>query len=125
MAIVDVLNAYNSEHDQPRGSSVEEALKGTLKASGGSGGVLVVNVSESPDVPGDFQMDRTWQEIHDAMSSGTVVVAIFTDTSRVDMAFLTQCGIDEGDYSYYVSADSTGLSFYCTGPDDYPVSHVG
>lgn len=58
----------------------EMYLEAIAKGGGGSsgGGVLVVNIDEEYSA-----LDKTWQEIHDAIAQGTPCVTLYTEDDDV------------------------------------------
>lgn len=89
-----------------------------IKAFGGSGGgssgggVLVVHDT-------DGTLDKTWQEIHDAMESSLVVVlSNSTDTNLVTGVMYDS----EQDDPYLVYGFET---YACSNTSDYPSSNGG
>lgn len=74
----------------------------------GGGGVLVVH-----DVEGT--LDKTWQEIHDAMLSGGAVIQV----SETDVNTVESVNLGKG-AMYYVNT-SDGHSYIASSASDYPV----
>ena len=81
--------------------------------NGDSGGVLVVHVS-GQDV---LELDRTWNEIHNAFISNGVVLS-FDDGIELD-AVVAVLG-SEGAYSVVMFDGSSAMDFFADSPDDYP-----
>lgn len=77
-------------------------------ASGSGGGVLVVH-----DVDGT--LDKTWQEIHDAMLSGGAVID--TDENETDVSTVLRVYVGKGTY-FVISADDSAFS--ASSASDYP-----
>lgn len=101
-----------------------------------SSGALVVSLHAETGQSGNvIVMDKTWQEVHDAMVSGrsvvvstgndTAIIAAFYDQSLV--GFITECGETiepmEGEPSYHVTA--FGNPFYADAANDYPYITAG
>lgn len=91
------------------------------KWENGAGGVLVIHVGETG------AMDKTWQEIHDALAAGVVMVftyAPFGD-GEIYMAFINAAYHDVD--GYFVAAISTQgpntsiLFAGCASADEYPI----
>ena len=101
----------------PEPTTKEQALLKEIAEGGGStGGGLVVHVN-------DGTLDKTWQEIHDAMSSGSSVVIDGGDDFLElghPICTVLSTAID-GDY-YCVSA-ALGVLYRVDSTDGYPV-HV-
>ncbi len=83
MAIVEELKKIGGG----TGSTIEEAI-----ASGdfSGGGVFLITMTEQPHEPEDsfnLELDKTWNEIHDAMLSGKNCVVVGTSPSISDSSF--------------------------------------
>lgn len=76
---------------------------GVLKVKGGSsgGGVMVVHIDEEFSA-----LDKTWQEIHDALSQGTQCVTLYADGDDVTQGLISSVtkGGPPGSTSYLISA---------------------
>ena len=83
---------------------------GTLSWASGSsgGGVLVVHEDENK------ALDKTWQEIHDAMLQGLVVIS----STDGDNSFLTVCTqVQNNEVEYFVISND---SYVTDSPNGYP-----
>lgn len=68
-------------------------------SSGGGSGVLVVNKDKTPP----FALDKTWQEIFDAASTG-VVFLVSVEDEQVSTDLVRTVYLDDGTYSLEDSA---------------------
>ena len=75
------------------------------------GGVLVVADTEGT-------LDKTWQEIHDAMLSGGAAIVLDDNTAES----VVSVGIEKGDYSLIVLnvSDSEWYTYAASSADGYP-----
>lgn len=86
--------------------------------SGGSGGgVLVVHADEAGE---HITLDKTWQDIMDAMTLNGAIIATeesgaITSAHRIDKVYIHPIS---GNYVVRVGESQT---FVCLAPDDYPV----
>lgn len=102
-----------------------KAIAEVAGSGGGGGGGLVVHDTESSGV---HTLDKTWKEIHDAMSAGGSVVVV---AGSVDEGYYTLCGVvcefTLGTYSVsilttgggsvsYETLSETGYPSYTPGP---------
>ena len=94
---------------------------------GGSSGILVVHVVEITGTE-NFRLDKTWQEIWDAQTSG-VIVAISNGYVQGNTAewscapiLMINCNTDYGLWSVY---ELGGVSWNCLGATDYPQTGIG
>ena len=94
-------------------------LENGVASAGGGGGVLIVNVDEN------YTLDKTWQEIYDAFSSGTNVIMSYTNTSDGGGFTVTEYGttsVQEVGFSsneqYFVVFSGGGA--HCNSADGYP-----
>ena len=84
-----------------------------VEAGGGSGGgVLVVTDT-------DGTLDKTWQEIYDAMLSGGAVISA-TNPPRVEMVFAVQHDTKGDIYRAFIGSSQ----YVASSASDYP-AHVG
>ena len=91
----------------------------TVKAGGGSGGgVLVVT-------DGDESLDKTWQEISDAMHEGKVVVLVYEESENSDgQCIVSNANFLNGSYSLWTiprNPATDPADLVCASPNDYPV----
>lgn len=94
---------------------------GVLKVKGGSsgGGVLVVHRSMIGTPPA-LTLDKTWQEIFDAASTGAVLI-VEVDEASVEPKLVAAVYVDSG---VYYCEDSSELVFSTDSADGYPVIAV-
>lgn len=88
---------------------------------GSGGGGLVVHVS-TDEATGEKTLDKTWQEIHDALAAGTYTMVLEGDTSSDNLTPAMVGGVffDE-DYGYgvIVYTDPTSM-YYAQTANSYP-----
>ena len=84
---------------------------GDVAGGGGGGGVLVVTDT-------DGTLDKTWQEIHDAMLTGGAVISDIEDTLSTVVA-----GVSSKANKYVV--DSGGELYIALTADGYPAMDDG
>lgn len=131
MSIVDALKklvvAFGgaSEPEEVPGANVADVIEELAKnpPSGGVGAApLVVNIS--PNNNGSI-MDRTFQEIEDAMLSGRSILIHMLDEEENIYVFpqVIGSGLDgDGNIQYLVSLGTAGGSYLAETKDDYPAS---
>lgn len=87
----------------------EEWMKEIIDASGGGGtggGVLVCHIGENN------ALDKTWQEIKDAINDGKVItIAMYNLSPETDgeFAFIVYASVDDGIYSVILATISTNM----------------
>lgn len=86
---------------------------GVLKVKNGGGGSGVLVVTDT-----DGTLDKTWQEIHDAMLTGGAVISDIEDTLSTVVA-----GVSSMANRYVV--DSGGESYIASTADGYPAIDHG
>lgn len=86
---------------KPR-SPEEYYLNQIAENGGGGGGGDVVVVHD------DGALDKTWQEIYDAMAAGNIVVAVFVDKEAGTLGFgiFTELASEEAQYDCFALASS-------------------
>ena len=101
-------------------------LRSLLNQLNTSNDKLIIRVNEDQDEPGTFRLDKTWQEIHDALAEGifTEIVSSHGEV-EVEINFLAYCGTDVANGEYYVSDVLDQVEYSCENPNDYPEAHVG
>lgn len=94
-----------------------EKLNNIEDGIAGAGGVLVVNetIDESTGIA---TLDKTWQEIYDAMFVGGVIISN-RDSLSQRLTQVSGCGADNNFKKCFVSS-SDGEQFECFTPDEYP-----
>lgn len=86
---------------------------------GSSGGVLVVNIDEEYTT-----LDKTWQEIHDALAQGIPCVSVYTEDDDVEQGQIVSASAGAG--KYFVTALSAQgttpvvVKWTATSADGYP-----
>ena len=90
-------------------------------SGGGGGGAFVITATEEDDVT---TLDKTWQEIFDAVSDGQIAVIDFIGEATAFRAFVTAV---EEDGSYYVTAlgGDHNLIYTAETADGYPILDDG
>lgn len=87
--------------------------QGIANAGGGGGGALFVN-----DVEGT--LDKTWQEIFDAMSE-TIVAILKNDGDTEKYSFMVvDAYADEGEYGVIAKTAASDATYIATSADGYP-----
>ena len=81
---------------------------------GGSG--LVINYTES-GITGT--LDKTWQEIHDAMAQGKACTIISEVQYKEFVCIVTEVNVSGSQYNVYVS-DTNLYLLTCESADAYP-----
>lgn len=114
-------NADNVRNKDDINAILDEmtALNIGEKISSGSsgGGVLVVHRSMI-GTPSQLTLDKTWQEIFDAASTGVVLILNVEET-LVEMKLVTMVYVDSG---VYYCEDSSELVYSTDSADGYPVA---
>ena len=92
---------------------------GAKSGGGGSGGgVLVVT-------DGDESLDKTWQEISDAMHEGKVVVLVYEENENYVIQNIVSAALPVGDSCSLWTAPripaTDPADLVCASPNDYPV----
>jgi hypothetical protein len=101
-------------------------LADNYSGGGGGGGSLIVNVTEDESF---WRLDKTWKEIKDAISSGSVAYIKnpdITSSSSNSYASVIGCGRVETSssqqYQIFVSYTQTNnaTTYYADTENDYP-----
>lgn len=99
-------------------SEIIDAI-GSGGGGGGGGGAFIVHASGSPET-----LDKTWQEIANAMTTSVIVHAI-ENSGETSFAYCTSVGDDlEGGNEHYVSfmsASGQEVFYICATAADYPI----
>ena len=98
----------------PEPTTKEQQLLKEIAENGGSsggGGGLVVHVN-------DGTLDKTWQEIHDAMASGRSVVVDYGDGIRTRLVISADLDVDL--YTVVTMAYDEAYSYAADSIDAYP-----
>lgn len=83
------------------------------------GGMLIVTVSEKPDSETIMILDKTWQQIHDAvLSTGAMAIYREIQDNRTYILSFISVYYDSENYGVAVS----GYVFTASSPNDYPES---
>lgn len=112
-AIATGDNSGLPEYPQSR---MEQYLEAIAQNGGGSsgGGVLAVHVDGSTGA-----LDKTWQEINDAVESNTIVVSVATVKGAVTQSFGAGVWKDEGENLYGVNLNYE--TYVASSASGYPV----
>ena len=89
-------------------------LENGVASAGGGGSVLIVNVD------GNGTLDKTWQEIHDALEEGTYVVVVEKQSADSVIQYHLTTAIPKGFMYVVATTDSSNISFSCILPNLYP-----
>ena len=103
----DIVTAANLNHLE----------QGVESAQGG--GVLIIDesVTESSTAP-TYTLNKTWQEIHDAMISGTICLIHQVDSNFEGYLSVSSCAVQDDEYyiytfhNRYTSINSTDYPIY-------------
>lgn len=96
-----------------------EKLNNMENGIASAGGTLIVGVTFTvEDELEAATMDKTWQEIHDALAAGFRVVAIDSDDSAVVQEAINQVYFEDGD-GYYVNVGGV-MDYYTNSASGYP-----
>ncbi len=112
------------------GKSIEEALSNADPVSGGSGGGVFITTG-SLTTETTVTLDKTWQEIHDAISSGMIGVVRNIEPSEVATAYsdhpIESIAYSEDSESYQIRFNTPDMEFlFATDTaDGYPVCELG
>ena len=94
---------------------------------GSDGGVFMLHVTVTFEEARDITtVDHTWQEIYDAAEAGSLIVAMFTDTSAPPNVFIEQTTLATVEAANYASGITYSVSFQngqslsTDDPDGYP-----
>lgn len=104
---------------------VENGAWALGSVSGGSsgGGVFVVKMTQPDPNENVFVLDKTWQEIKDAMPSNICVV-IMTYDNLIDQGLITQVSEGSGRYTVKVvmfqNGTAGGEAFAASSANEYP-----
>lgn len=82
---------------------------------GSGGGGLVVHVNED-EATSDHTLDKTWQEIYDALAAGRYVLILIQNESSVAQTPIDNAGIGGAGYCVYAG----DLTFKANSADGYP-----
>lgn len=91
---------------------------------GGAAGILKLTFTEDPENAGTYVCDHTWQEIHDALAAGYVVIVVNSDEFGVYTTLIASATqLELSGYSIYTpSVDGSLPEPYATAAtaDGYP-----
>ena len=89
----------------PTLAGTEDALTGLqigdTKYKAGGGDSYLVNLSDDPDDPGEYIIDKTFTEIQNAALSGKFVYMINNDATGVDSSIFYLVGVDESQIVFH------------------------
>ena len=101
-----------------------EKLNNMENGIANAGGTLIVGVTVTTDENENERatMDKTWQEIHDALAAGLRVIIIQSGSDYLVQDTIYHVYFSQ-DYGYEVNAMGREgeLEFYAENPSDYPV----
>lgn len=112
-ALGATASEYNDESSIARSiQDIADAIEDGAISIGGAGNGLIVNYDNETAL-----LDKTWQEIHDALESMKVTIALSTGAYLVASA----TGNDHDGYTLtvYFNNETTDM-FSCSSADDYP-----
>lgn len=93
-----------------------------VAAAPSAGGIFVINASLIPDDPNEnIIMDKTWKEIADAMSAGSVCYVLTVYST--ELPHVSIVGIPVGEVTFdgsYTVTDCNGTVFVASGENSYP-----
>lgn len=95
---------------------IEDGIAEVGSSGGGGGMAIHINTVDSAQV-----MDKTWQEITDAISAGIIPIVVESYPPGVYLSIVIGSGFDEST-GYYVNVDvDTSIISYATDSvDGYP-----
>lgn len=100
--------------------SVLDYVMGMKNTGSGGGGGLVVTWNTST-----LELDKTWQEIHDAMAAGRYVIIAHNDAEVEEHIICTSCVCTGTEYLIHAFAwhgEEFAPSIFCSETaNDYPV----
>lgn len=106
------------------GDTVTAAKLNKLEQGVAAGGVLVVHIDEEYTT-----LDKTWQEIHDALAQGIPCVTVFTENNDVEQGQIVFVSASAGIYYVYaLSVQGTtpvALNWTATSAGGYPTYNEG
>ena len=86
----------------------------------GVGGILVVTVTIN-STTGFASLNKTWQEIHDALIAGENVNIVFSNENTVAIYFVNMVDVSDNIYSIHSFNDATGsVDFFTDSASGYP-----
>ena len=98
-----------------------EKLNNMENGIANAGGTLIVGVTVTvEDELEAASMDKTWQEIHDALAAGLRVIVIYSNPnySEIVQEAINHVYFEDGD-GYYVNAGG-GMDYYTNSASGYP-----
>lgn len=87
-------------------------LENGVANAGGGGGAFIVYVGDNDT------LDKTWQEIYDAFTSGTIALILAGQGENAMANAVISAGYNEIAQAYLVGTN--GGNFSCESADDYP-----
>lgn len=109
-------------HTWESGETVTAEKLNNLEEGASGGGSLLVTVTVEEDTPSShsttYTMDKTWQEIHDALLAGSYVCGIYENNGYTGQEQIDHCSFDGDSYRAYFGADDEGYT--TDSPDGYP-----
>lgn len=124
MAILEELKIKaNGAADQA--NNIQEAISMMEFGGGGSGsGVLIVGGITSGDSGIEGTLDKTWQEIHDAMQS-KICIAIIANDYGIGQELITNAYFSPDEYvvSVFSIMDGVDIPFTTSTANGYPSTY--
>lgn len=94
----------------------KQQLKAIAEGGGGSESILFVNNSD------DGELDKTWQELYDALDSSILCIAVFKisseETVSITCNVIQTVTLQEGSYKVFLD---DGSLFIASTANDYPI----
>lgn len=88
----------------------------------------VLFVHESVDYSEDsttYTLDKTWQEIHDALEVGIAVLFKVNNETEVGQMFISSAYLDEASGEFYVELENNYSSYTTSTANGYPSYEKG
>lgn len=104
----------NMDYYKRIAQALENIAENGSSSGGGSGGGVMIAHGSVDESAGTVTLDKTWQEIADAVLCFIIGGDVET---MLSVDFITEIGRDGGRYSI----GTTQYTFYAESPNDYPV----
>lgn len=121
-SILDELKyKYPDTEGVQKANNIAEGVAAMPVGGGGSdGGVFIVGGVSLKNGEPVGVMDKTWQEIHDALQA-KVVIAVIANGSDIFQAAIPRAGYDQAESTFFVTISAGVLyTFYADAENDYP-----
>ena len=106
----------NMSGDKTGYNTIEKMSNSDVGGGGGSGDSSIFNVSAELISEGVLRLNKTWQEIYDAVAAGKLVVITSTYENPAGQVL----GIDFVQTIYPWIVSSGSVEYEATSADDYP-----